>query len=64
MVFVIKGKKDLEERPTYVEMVDDSTVTIHESEDYEGEYLECFKTTIEYYNWAEDNIEGFGKPIG
>jgi len=64
MVFVIKGKKDLEDRPTYLKTVGGDNVTIHESEDYKGEYLECFKTTIEYYNWAEDNIEGFGKPIG
>ena len=64
MVFVIKGKKELEERPTYVEMVDDSIVTIHESEDYKGDYLECFKSVQDYYVWSVDNIKGFGKPIG
>lgn len=64
MVYVIEGKQKIDESPTYVELVDDTIVTILDSKTYKGDYMVSFTTTVDYYDWGKDNIKDFGKPIG
>lgn len=61
MIYVIEGQKKLDEVPTYQKLVDGTAVTVHESDKYDGDCVEKFKTTEDYYEWGMDNIDGFGK---
>lgn len=61
MIYVIKGNIELDEKPVHLQTNEGTSITVTERDEYDGDCVEKFKTTEDYYEWGMDNIDGFGK---
>lgn len=61
MIYVIKGNIELDEKPVYLETNEGTSITVTEREAYDGDCIEKFETTDEYYAWGKKEINGFGQ---
>lgn len=57
MIYILKGKVEIDESPVFIETVEGDFLTVTEI-DCE-DYFASFETTDEYYKWAIMNVKDF-----